>query len=168
MGAKGKSIDVGGPQMGATAEEGGAKMALTVVAIRNARPRAKPYKLGDAGGLFLLVQPSGGKLWRMKYRVDGREKKLGIGTYPEISLGDARRRRDEARELLANGKDPSREKQRDKVRSRSEADNTFSVVAAEYCDKRKRDGQKAWAAATASAPFRSRVGSETSRAVATA
>lgn len=124
-------------------------MALTDVAIRQAKPREKPYKLGDAGGLFLLVQPSGGKLWRLKFRVDGREKKLGFGTYPEVSLSEARRRRDEARELLAAGKDPAREKQRDKIRSRTDAENTFAAVAAEYCDKRKRDGQKAWAPATA-------------------
>lgn len=57
-------------------------MALTDTAIRNAKPREKPYKMGDSGGLFLLVQPSGGKLWRLKYRVDGKEKKLGLGTYP--------------------------------------------------------------------------------------
>jgi hypothetical protein len=78
-------------------------MALTDIAIRSAKPRAKPYKLGDTLGLFLLVQPTGGKLWRLKYRVDGREKKLGIGTYPEISLANARKRRDDARELMAGG-----------------------------------------------------------------
>lgn len=125
-------------------------MALTDIAIRNAKPRLKPYKMADALGLFLLVQPSGGRLWRLKYRIEGREKKLGFGTYPDISLSDARKRRDEARELLATGKDPSREKQRDKVRSRIEAGNTFTAIATEYCDKRKRDGQKAWAPATAS------------------
>ena len=124
-------------------------MALTDVAIKNAKQRVKPYKMGDAGGLFLLVQPSSGKLWRLKYRVDGREKKLGIGTYPEVSLAEARRRRDDARELIAAGKDPSREKQRDKARSRLQAENTFKAIAAEFCDKRKRDGDKAWAAATA-------------------
>lgn len=73
-------------------------MALTDTAIRNAKSREKPYKLGDSLGLFLLVQPSGGKLWRMKYRINGREKKLGIGTYPEVVLpkrvsGGARRAR---------------------------------------------------------------------------
>ena len=59
-------------------------MALTDIAIRNAKARPKPYKLADALGLFVLVQPSGGKLWRLKYRVDGREKKLGFGTYPDV------------------------------------------------------------------------------------
>lgn len=124
-------------------------MALTDVAIRNAKPRAKPYKMGDALGLFLLVQPTGGKLWRVKYRVDGKEKKLGIGTYPEVSLGEARKRRDDAREMVAAGKDPSREKRRNKVRAKLEADNTFAAISAEYCKKRRRDGSKAWAPATA-------------------
>lgn len=124
-------------------------MGLTDMEIRNAKPRERPYKKGDTGGLFLLVQPSGGKLWRLKYRVDGREKKLGLGTYPEVSLTDARRRRDEARALIAQGKDPSREKQKAKARSRLSAENTFAGVATEYCEKRKRDGEKGWVPATA-------------------
>ena len=66
-------LDLGGPHLGAIlGEKARWTMALTDVAIKNAKPRAKPYKLGDGGGLFLLVQPSGGKLWRLKYRVDGR------------------------------------------------------------------------------------------------
>ena len=124
-------------------------MALTDVAIRNAKPRAKPYKMGDAFGLFVLIQPSGGKLWRFKYRFDGREKKLAIGAYPVIGLAEARRRRDQARELVAAGKDPSRERQREKLRTQVQSGNTFAAIAEEYCDKRKRDGQKAWAASTA-------------------
>lgn len=100
-------------------------------------------------GMFLLVTPAGGKLWRLKYRMDGREKLLAIGPYPEIGLGEARRRREEARELIALGKDPSREKQRDKVRSRLQAADTFNAICAEYCEKRRRDGVKGWAPATA-------------------
>lgn len=92
-------------------------MALTDLAIRNAKPRAKPYKMDDAFGLFVLIQPSGGRLWRFKYRFEGREKKLAIGTYPVIGLAETRRRRDQARELLAAGKDPSRERQREKLRT---------------------------------------------------
>ena len=81
------------------ADYGSQWAAMTSIA-GNAKQRAKPYKMGDAGGgLFLLVQPSGDKLWRLKYRVDGREKKLGIGTYPEVSLAEARKRRDDAPEL---------------------------------------------------------------------
>ena len=124
-------------------------MPLTNVAIRNAKPRLKPYKLGDSLGLFLLVQPAGGKLWRLKYRVDGKEKKLSIGSYPEVGLAEARRRRDDARELLASGKDPSREQKRKKVQAQIQAETTFAAIAAEFCEKRRRDGQKAWAPATA-------------------
>jgi integrase len=124
-------------------------MALTDIAIRNAKAGPKPYKMGDALGLFLLVQPTGGKLWRVKFRVDGREKKLAIGTYPEVSLAEARKRRDDARDLVAAGKDPAREKQRNKARARLEADNTFAAITAEFCTKRKRDGAKAWAPSTA-------------------
>lgn len=118
-------------------------MALTDTAIRNAKPRPKAYKLGDALGLFLLIQPSGGKLWRLKYRIDGREKKLGFGTYPDVSLIEARRRRDEARELLAMGKDPSREKQQAKHRAMASAANTFGEIAREFIDKRRREGLSA-------------------------
>lgn len=124
-------------------------MPLTDVAIRNAKPGAKPIKLSDGNGMFLLVTPAGGKLWRLKYRLDGREKLLAMGAYREIGLSDARKRREDARALLANGKDPSREKQKDKLRSRIQAADTFRVIADEYCAKRRRDGVKGWAPATA-------------------
>jgi integrase len=106
--------------------------------------------MADGEGLHLLITPTGGKLWRLKYRHDGREKQLSIGAYPAIGLGEARRRKDEARALLAQGKDPSLEKQRQKVRSRLDAENTFASIAAEYCKHRKRDGKRPWAPATAS------------------
>ncbi|MGV7123270.1 tyrosine-type recombinase/integrase [Sphingopyxis sp. 550A] len=124
-------------------------MPLSDVAIRNAKPREKSYKMGDSLGLFLLVQPSGGKLWRFKYRVLRREKKLALGTYPDISLSEARRRRDEARQMIAHGRDPAREKQLEKHRAFMEAANTFAAIADEYCRKRRRDGARAWAPATA-------------------
>lgn len=124
-------------------------MALTDVAIRNAKPDAKAYKLADGAGMFLLVTPTGGKLWRLKYRIDGREKLLAMGAYPETSLSDARKRREEARALVARGIDPSREKQRDKARSRIQATDTFTAIANEYCAKRRRDGEKGWSPATA-------------------
>ncbi|GAA5263620.1 hypothetical protein ACOSOMT5_P0040 [Acidiphilium sp. MT5] len=124
-------------------------MALTDVAIRHAKPGEKAVKLADGGGMFLLVTPAGGKLWRLKYRIDGREKLLAMGAYPEIGLGEARRRREEARELIALGKDPSREKQRDKMRARIQAADTFAAICKEYCEKRRRDGTKGWAPATA-------------------
>ena len=86
-------------------------MSLTDPAIRNAKPGVtpagkstdKPYKLGDAGGLYLEVAPTGGKWWRLKYRYDGKEKRLSLGVYPDVSLKDARQRRDDARKLLADG-----------------------------------------------------------------
>jgi integrase len=124
-------------------------MALTDVAIRNAKPNIKAFKLADGGGMFLLVTPAGGKLWRLKYRIEGREKLLALGAYPETSLSSARKRREEARGQIAQGKDPSREKQRDKVRSRIQATDTFTAISNEYCAKRRRDGEKGWSPATA-------------------
>lgn len=143
-------LDLGGPQLGAIlGEEARWTMALTEVTIKNAKARENPINWAMRVGCSCWSSHPVGKLWRLKYRVDGREKKLGIGTYPEVSLAEARKRRDDARELLAAGRDPSREKQRDKVRSRLQADNTFTAIAREFCDKRKRDGDKAWSAATA-------------------
>lgn len=124
-------------------------MPLTDIEIRNAKPREKPYKLGDSLGLFLLVKPSGGKLWRVKYRIHGREKALAIGVYPTVGLAEARRRRDDARQKVSDGLDPSIEKRRDKMRAQMQAATTFTAVAAEFCEKRKRDGTKGWAPATA-------------------
>lgn len=124
-------------------------MALSDTAIRNAKPGPKDYKLADGGGLYVLVTPAGGKLWRLKFRVEGKERKLTIGRYPDIGLGEARKRRDTAREQLAMGSDPAREKQRRKIQAQLAVDNTFAAISAEYCAKRKRDGQKPWAPSTA-------------------
>ena len=124
-------------------------MALTNTTIRSIKPRAKPYKVADEKGLFLLIQPAGGMLWRMKYRIDGRdeagnakrvEKKLGLGTYPAVSLKDAREARDAARRLLAQGKDPADEKRREKQTAKIGAVNTFSAVARACIAKNRRDG----------------------------
>ena len=83
---------------------------LTVTAINNAKPKDKPYKLANEKGLYLLIQNSGGKLWRFDYRFDGKRKTLALGSNPEISLANARDRRDNARKLLANDTDPSETK----------------------------------------------------------
>ncbi|WP_298334042.1 integrase arm-type DNA-binding domain-containing protein [Asticcacaulis sp.] len=115
-------------------------MALTDSAIRSARPKAKPYKLSDGEGMFLLVTTSGGKLWRLKYRFSGQERLLAIGQYPVVGLKDARKRRDEARELLAEGIDPSLDKKRKAVAAAIQASNTFKVVAQELCEKLEREG----------------------------
>ena len=90
-------------------------MPLTDKMIEHALPGVTPagrvtttsYKIGDSGGLFLLVTPTGGKCWRMKYRFEGREKSLGFGRYPRVGLLEARRSRDDAKQLLARGIDPS-------------------------------------------------------------
>ena len=104
-------------------------MPLSDAAVRNAKPRAKPYKMGDSGGLYLQVQPNGSKLWRHKYRHLGIEKKLSIGPYPEISLSEARRRRDTAREQLYAGLDPSREKVKARQHAEAVAGCTSTLVA---------------------------------------
>lgn len=83
---------------------------LTDSAIKVAKPKDSPYKLTDGQGLYLEVTPNGSKLWRLKYRFDGKEKRLALGAYPAVSLQQARQRRTEARELLAQGGDPSAEK----------------------------------------------------------
>lgn len=115
-------------------------MALTELAIRNAKPRDKAYKLSDAGGLFLSVTPAGGKLWRVKFRVGGKEKLLSLGGWPDVSLAVARKERDKAREALATGMDPAREKQLAKHRAKVSAGNTFGEIAQELIDKRRREG----------------------------
>lgn len=114
-------------------------MTLSDMAIRAAKAGPKPVKLSDEKGLFLLLQPSGGKLWRLKYRFGGKEKKLSLGRYPEVSLREARRRRDEAREKIALGNDPGAEKRQAKI----DAASRFEVVANEYLDKVAREGREA-------------------------
>lgn len=81
-------------------------MALTDVKARNAKSGKKQIKLSDGDGMYLLITPNGGRYWRLKYRFEGKEKLLALGTYPEISLAEARVRRDEARKHLAHGIDP--------------------------------------------------------------
>lgn len=110
-------------------------MPLTVLDIKQAKPADKPYRLYDEKGMYLEVSPSGGKLFRLKYRVDGKEKRLALGGYPETSLAEAREKRDEARKLVAQGIDPSAERQEAK-RQRAEANqaaaDTFEAVTREW------------------------------------
>jgi hypothetical protein len=115
-------------------------MALTDTAIRSAKPRATPYKLGDDGGLFLLVTPAGGKLWRMKFRYAGKEGKLSFGSYPAVSLKAARERREEARGQLAHGRNPAQEKRREEARATLSAASTYDAIAVEFIAKRRREG----------------------------
>lgn len=110
-------------------------MALTDPTIRNAKPREKPYRLFDGGGLYVEISPAGGKLWRLKYRHLGKEKRLSLGTYPEVGLKDARTGRDEAKRQLAEGLDPGTVKQREKIRRQTLAGDSFEVVAREWFDR---------------------------------
>lgn len=115
-------------------------MALNDTLIRAAKPREKDWKLADEKGLYLLVTPAGGKLWKVKFRINGREKKLSLGAYPDVSLKDARRLRDQARAAKADGIDPAREKQASKVAAKIGTANSFVAVAEDYIDKMTRDG----------------------------
>ena len=104
-------------------------MKLTDTAVRKAQRAERPYKLADGGGLHLLVTPAGGKLWRYRYEVKGAEKTLAIGAYPAVSLADARKARDAAREGVAAGLDPNVAKRVRRADAVAEASATFAVVA---------------------------------------
>lgn len=107
-------------------------MALTDIKIRSLKPTGKAFRVRDGDGLFMLVSPTGGRLWRFRYRFDGKEKSLGLGVYPRVSLKDARKRRDNARDLLDDGRDPSAERKTEKVRKHTSAENSFEAVALEW------------------------------------
>jgi integrase len=107
-------------------------MALKVQDIKDAKPRAKPYKLKDERGLYLLVNPNGSKLWRLKYRFNGIEKKLSFGAFPEVSLAKARDKREDARKHLANEVDPGALKQSIKRASKEAAQNSLEAIAREW------------------------------------
>ena len=110
-------------------------MALTDTAIRNTKPGKKPVKLADEKGLFLLINPTGAKYWRQKYRFNGKEKLLSHGVYPDVSLKDARERRDAARKLLADDVDPGENRKAKKVAKEGLAANSFEVIAREWFAK---------------------------------
>lgn len=104
-------------------------MPLTDTAIKKAKPGAKPVKLSDGKGLYLLVSPAGSKLWRWKYRVLGKEKVMALGAYPDVSLAQAREGLDKARKMHAAGTDPMVKRKADKAASRTAATNSFEAVA---------------------------------------
>jgi integrase len=110
-------------------------MSLTDTAIRTAKPADKPRRLFDGGGLYLEVSPAGGKLWRWKYRISGKEKRLAIGAYPDTGLADARDTRDAARKLLAAGVDPGEQRKAEKAAGEERAANSFEVIAREWLAK---------------------------------
>lgn len=108
---------------------------LSELQVKKAKPREKDYKLADGGGLYLLVTPSGGKLWRCDYRYNKKRRTLAFGAYPSISLADARQRRDGAKKLVANDVDPGEVKKALKAATIAETENSFEVVAREWHTK---------------------------------
>lgn len=116
-------------------------MSLRDTTARNAKPAAKPRKLSDDGGLHLLVQPNGSKLWRLSYRFAGKQKTLSLGAYPIVTLADARGARDAARKLLARGVDPSVQRKIDRQIEQANAESSFRAVAEEVISKLEREGR---------------------------
>ncbi len=111
-------------------------MALTDMAIRNAKPRTKAYKLTDAQGLYLQIQPGGGKLWYLKFRVDGKESRIAFGGYPAVSLGQARAERDKAKALIAQGISPTNRREQEKGVIQNT--HTFELVARDWHASNKK------------------------------
>lgn len=116
--------------------------------IKNAKSSEKEYKLFDGGGLYLSVQPNGSKGWRLKYLFKGNEKRISLGTYPIVSLSDARSKREEYKKAIASGIDPSQERKSNKIKlqlEQEEVQNTFENIAKEFLEKQKlRLGEKTY------------------------
>lgn len=117
-------------------------MKLTNIQCQNAKPKKKAYKMADGEGLYLLIQPNGSKYWRQKYRIHGKEKLLALGVYPDVSLADARIKRDKARKLVASGVDPMTHKRETKRQAAVIASTTFESVALEWHGKKSEGGWK--------------------------
>jgi integrase len=116
-------------------------MALRDLEIRALKPADRIYKRTDERGLYIEVRPSGAKLWRLKYRHAGKDKRIAFGAYPEVGLAEARRRRDEARRKLRDGVDPGAERRREKLLAKYNAANSFGEVAKEYIVKMVAEGR---------------------------
>jgi integrase len=112
-------------------------MPLTDITVKSAKPQDKNYKLSDEKGLFLLINKSGGKYWRFKYRFLEKEKLLSFGVYPEISLKEARDKRDEARKLIREGIDPAQQKKVEKLTRHINSENSFENITREWHEKQK-------------------------------
>ncbi|MDE9545209.1 tyrosine-type recombinase/integrase [Xenorhabdus bovienii] len=112
-------------------------MKLTARQVETVKPQDKDFKLSDGGGLYLLVKVNGSKYWRLKYRIAGKEKLLAIGTFPLVTLAEARKKRDEAKKLIAEGIDPNQDKKQKKLAAQGEINNTFESIAREWYEQRK-------------------------------
>jgi integrase len=126
-------------------------MALTDTAIKNSKPQAKPVKLSDEKGLYLLVNPNGSKWWRLNYRFGGKRKTLSMGVYPSVSLKLARERREEARTLLASGADPGAQRKAEKLANAEAGSNTFEALGLEWMATRGKEWTASYASKTKSA-----------------
>ena len=107
-------------------------MPLNDMQIRRAKPEAKAYTLGDGQGLSLLIEPNGSKSWRFRYRFAGKPKVISLGVYPTITLAEARSRRDDARKLVAEGKNPSEVRKEQKIALQTESESAFEKIATEW------------------------------------
>jgi len=113
-------------------------MPLTDVVCRKIKSSPRPRKLSDGGGLYLLVDPKGGRYWRLAYRFGAKQKTLAIGIYPTVSLADARAARDEAKRQLAEGIDPSQARKKGRLAAKLSAENTFEALAREWHENKKQ------------------------------
>lgn len=118
-------------------------MSLNDTALRAAKPRSAPYKLTDSAGLYLLIRPSGSKLWRLDYAFLGKRNTLALGSYPMIGLAEARRERDKAKELIARNTDPSTQRKLDRIAAQAAASNTFELIAEEWLAHVELEGHAA-------------------------
>ncbi len=116
-------------------------MALSDFQIKNVKAQEKPKKISDGGGLFLLINTTGSKLWRLAYRHDGKQKLLAFGSYPDVSLADARAKRDQARSVLAKGIDPSQKQKSDRLQAEADKVKTFGLIADEWLIKIEKEGR---------------------------
>ena len=120
-------------------------MKLNARQVDTAKAQEKPYKLSDGGGLYLLVNPTGSKYWRLKYRVAGKEKLLSVGVYPDVTLADARSKREDAKRIIAAGGDPSQEKQAEKAAKVLAVQNSFESIAIEWHNHKKENWSQGYA-----------------------
>ena len=118
-------------------------MPLSVKEIESAQPKSAPWKLHDERGLYLKIAPNGSKRWHHRYSFQGKKKKISFGPFPDVTLKQARKKRDEARSLIADGIDPLQQRREQKLEREITSKNTFGVIAREFISKRANDGDKA-------------------------